>query len=120
MENRDQMWKVLLLVGLLSVGLIVITISILLGAQSDYYGMMGGMMGAGWIVMIIVLVAIVLFIVWVVDERYDHHATMTYHIPPIPESYLSSAKDASRILDERYARGEISRDEYLRIKADLK
>lgn len=120
MENRDQMWKALLLVGLLSTGVIVIMMSIFLGTQSNYYGMMGGFMGPGLIIMIIVLIAIALFIIWVVDERNEPLRPITYYVPPAPESRLNSAKDVSGILDERYARGEISRDEYLRIKTDLK
>ncbi|MBI1885679.1 MAG: SHOCT domain-containing protein [Chloroflexi bacterium] len=33
---------------------------------------------------------------------------------------LSPSRDASRLLEERYARGEISREEFLHMKEDLK
>jgi uncharacterized membrane protein len=34
-------------------------------------------------------------------------------------SVPASSDDARRILDERYARGEVTREEYERIKSDL-
>ena len=35
------------------------------------------------------------------------------------QAQAATGKSAQTLLDERYARGEISRDEYLRMKADL-
>jgi len=37
----------------------------------------------------------------------------------IRDRFVKSGKNAREILDERYARGEIDRDEYLKRRADL-
>jgi len=67
--------------------------------------------GMGWLGMgLIPVVAILLFgwLVWAVIRR-PHGCHMS-----VPDS-----SDARQILDERYARGEVTREEYERIKSDL-
>lgn len=81
------------------------------------WGMMGnwgyGYGAYGWIHMIIwlvILVAIIVGVVWLVRSMTvpgGHHL-----MPPRRSSGLD-------VLEERYARGEISRDEYLEKKRDI-
>lgn len=83
------------------------------------YGMMGGYgMGYGMgpigiIIWIVVIVAVIVAIVWLVRSMAGigshHHA-----LPSGPRR--SSGLD---ILEERYAKGEINRDEYLEKKKDI-
>ena len=82
------------------------------------YGYGPGMMGDwgygafGWIHMIIwlvILIAIIAGIVWLVRSLA---APGGHYLPPPRSSGLD-------VLEERYARGEISRDEYLQKKRDI-
>lgn len=80
--------------------------------------MMGGMMGGygplGWIpnfILAIALIAgVVLLIIWLVRRvSREQVAGLNLH----------ENKQPKDILQERYARGEISRDEYQQILADI-
>lgn len=75
----------------------------------DHMGQYGGWMGAGWLAMllfwVLLIVAIVLAVKWLARPG------------PPTETREKTARD---ILDERYARGEIERDEYEQKKSDLK
>ena len=83
------------------------------------WGMMGGWSGgAGWgpfgmIIWLLVLAALIAGIFWLV--RSASHAgsggSAQLHLPR-----RSSGLD---VLEERYARGEINRDEYLQKKRDI-
>jgi len=68
----------------------------------SYYGMFGGG-PVMWVLWIIVIVMIVWLGQWVIRRRAN-----------------AGTSDARGILEERYARGDIGRDEYLRKLADLK
>jgi putative membrane protein len=79
-----------------------------------HWGMMGGWGygGYGPIYMIfwfIILIAIVTLIVWVVRSIT---VPGVHHLPPRRSAGLD-------LLEERYARGEINRDEYLQKKKDI-
>jgi putative membrane protein len=95
--------------------------------------MMGGMMGGGWngfgsdlatpqggiqmFLMGIVPLLIIGLVVWLVIEatrRGDGRVLAS----PGPQS-VPPLFDARSTLDERYARGEIDREEYLQRRADL-
>lgn len=84
------------------------------------YGPGWGMMGDwgygygvyGWIHMIIwlvILIAIIAGVVWLVRSMAG---SAGQHLPPRRVSGLD-------VLEERYARGEINRDEYLEKKRDI-
>lgn len=80
------------------------------GGSSRGYGMMGGE-GWGWPVMVLgipVVILIVVLIVVLVGLREPGPAS----VPPPSVTPLDT-------LNARYARSEISRDEYLRIRDDL-
>ncbi len=82
------------------------------------WGMMGGYGGYGsygfgiihLVVWIVILVAIVALVVWLV--RSLAAPGMHHHLPPRRSGGLD-------VLEERYARGEINRDEYLQKKKDI-
>ena len=80
--------------------------------------MMGGFGNFGWIEMILILVitigviiGLVLLVVWAVRRMSGNSAQ-----PGSPNMTGQSAKD---IAQARYAKGEISRDEYQHILSDL-
>lgn len=73
------------------------------------WGMMGGYGGFGMVIWLIVLIAIVALVVWLVRSSGP---SGTHYLPPRRSAGLD-------VLEERYARGEISRDEYLQKKKDI-
>lgn len=83
------------------------------------YGMMGygdGWGSTGWTMLfsgifwLILLVLVVMAMVWIV--RASSHGG---HNPP----HIDPSSSGLHILEERYARGEINRDEYLQKKRDI-
>jgi putative membrane protein len=82
------------------------------------WGMMGGYGGYGGygfglihvVVWIVILIAIVALVVWLVRSLAG--PGMQHHLPPRRSAGLE-------VLEERYARGEINRDEYLQKKKDI-
>lgn len=73
------------------------------------WGMMGGYGGFGMIIWLIVLIAIVALVVWLVRSQ---GSSGMHHLPPRRSSGID-------VLEERYARGDINRDEYLQKKKDI-
>lgn len=79
------------------------------------WGMMGGWGGASWIgpfnmiIWLVILALIIAGVVWLMRSN-----TRTGRF--LPTDRRSSGLD---ILEERYARGEIDRDEYVQKKKDL-
>jgi putative membrane protein len=71
--------------------------------HGDWMGSMGGFMGLGWIVILIVIVAVV----WLLMRG------------PLAGSAQTERRSALDILKERYARGEIGREEFEEKKRDL-
>lgn len=61
--------------------------------------MMNGMMGFGWIGMLLVLGLVIALVVWLIGRLS-------------PDDQRSPVREARGILDDRFARGEIDRDEY--------
>jgi len=113
----NQNLKAALIVGGIIL-LALILISVIIGYSGGWqwfrHDMMGpGMMRGGFIsVMIIVWIVVIGLIVWAVIAATQNSAKAASSEPP-----EGSALD---ILNNRYARGEISRDEYLDMKKDLK
>ncbi len=96
------------------------------GSFGGLDGLGGSLMGFG--LMGIVPLAVVGLIVWLIVEatrgnrRPDTPAYMNYPVqPPAAFSQPASppAAGALALLDDRYARGEIDRDEYLQRRRDL-
>ncbi len=82
------------------------------------YGTMGGWGGyvrygpAGMIIWLVILVAIVAGVVWFFQRMQQKQQGQ----PPQLTSGRSRGLD---VLEERYARGEVEREEYLQKKRDL-
>jgi putative membrane protein len=86
------------------------------------WGMMGGWGGYGgygygygpfgMIIWIVVLITVVALVVWLVRSLAGGGMQNMHHLPPRRSSGLD-------VLEERYARGEINRDEYLQKKKDI-
>lgn len=82
----------------------------------QYYPMMGGYYGwdASWIGAILMIVFWVLIIIVIISLirylRGDHHYR---------RHYRESEKTPLEILKERYAKGEITKDDFERMKKDL-
>lgn len=74
----------------------------------------GGYGGGGWIMMIFGAVIVVALLVFIFRA-----SAWTSHVPhqPYPHNRANSA--GLHALDERYARGEINREEYLQKKRDI-
>ena len=77
------------------------------GPWSGMMGWGGWMAPFGMIIWIVVLTLIVVGVVWLFHARTGRSADFRHR---------SSALD---VLEERYARGEIKRDEYLEKKRDI-
>lgn len=92
---------------------LIIGVMLLLAAFVAPFGSGWGMMGWGPIFMVIPAALLILILLAASGAFTPRAAYPPYVMPPPP---ASSALDA---LNARYARGEIARDEYLRIKADL-
>ncbi len=113
--HRDDTWLwVLVIVILLIPGVFM------MGAWGT--GMMGGYVASSfWLVAGMVLVAVVVVLVIVLLVRGIQRIppspayTYPYYAPPAAPGGLTPVQ----ILDARYARGEITRDEYLRMRQDL-
>ena len=68
---------------------------------------------------VLVFAAVVVLVVFLIrrlfgDHHHAHHGSWT--APPPPPAHADPALNEARL---RYARGEISRDDYLRIATDL-
>lgn len=80
--------------------------------------MMGfGFGGIGWLSMLVFWVAIIALAVWVLGKLFPRVADTP---PPQTASRRNAAPESPlEILDQRYARGEISRREYEAMRRDL-
>ena len=80
------------------------------------YGMMGGWGGYGWmgpfgmIIWLVVLVLIVLLAAWLIRAALH---------PNLHGTRTEPRSRGLETLEERYARGEINREEYLQKRQDL-
>ncbi len=78
------------------------------------YGGWGGYGGGGWIMMVFGAVIVVALLVFLFRASTP---TAHPHLQPMPHNRANSA--GLHALDERYARGEINREEYLQKKRDI-
>lgn len=96
---------------IVAIGLMVVVGTLTMSTYAGYYGMMGsGTWSWGFVMMAIPGIVLVLILLAALGGLGDRSATLGYVAPtPTPLN----------ILNERYARGELSREEYLRARADL-
>ena len=84
--------------------ILIVVISFVVFVNFPRFGMMGGMMGFGWPFMLLPFILIIVIITAILDR-----GTVSYY----------DGEDPIQVLERRYATGEISRNEYWRIKNDL-
>jgi putative membrane protein len=77
------------------------------------YGLIGGIIGL--VVTIAILVGLVLLIIWAVRR-----ITSNQHgfLPPVSQN--ANQLNASEILAQRYARGELTREQYKQMLEDIR
>ena len=69
--------------------------------------------GFGWVFMILIWILIIVAVAAVVKWIFSSSSSSSHSLPP------PSRKTALDILQERYAKGEINREEFLERKRDL-
>lgn len=78
-----------------------------------YYGMMGAGMGWAMAFMAVPLIILILVLVLALGGLRETHAYAPY------PAYIPAPVSAVEALDQRYARGDLNREEYIRMRADL-
>ncbi len=107
-QERSRLWWLVLSIVLV-VGLVALFAAVASPGWTAY-----GMMGWGWGVLMTVGALVVLVLILLVVSGALASRTAPAYLAPV-----SPPSSATEILDARYARGEISREEYLRARADL-
>ncbi len=117
--RRSSPWLWPVLAILVAMGVLILLAVVMSPLGGGYYGMMGG--GWGWgmamIPMMFVPFVVLVVLVLVFAEALSPRGVPLTYVPAITTPM--PAGSALEILNARYARGDISRDDYLRIKTDL-
>lgn len=108
MKNEDTNYLPIALV-------IMVLVIIVLGVTATFSwgGGMMGMMGGGFFMFIpfLFILLLVLFVIWALDRRpTQYHASYPAYQP---------SEDPLLVLNQRFARGEITRDLYVQMKGDI-
>ncbi len=106
-NQRDTLIQIMIVLIVAVLGLVVV--SSLFGGGMMGGGMMGGMMGFGWLIMLLPIIFIIVLIYALLDKDKPSYTPSPYHVKENP----------LQILERRYASGEVSREDYLRMKEDL-
>ena len=105
-KQRDTLIQIIIVLIVVIVGFAII--SSLFGSGMMGGGMMGGM-GFGWLFMLLpIIFIIVLIYALLYRERPSNNQTPYY-----------GNETPMQVLQRRYASGEISRSDYLRMKEDI-
>lgn len=107
-------WIGVALVAVIALVVVVAALTATTYGGGGYYGMMG-LGGMGW-EFAFMIIPTVLLLVLLFAALGGLEGRSGYVPPP---SYVPPPVNALELLDQRYARGELSREEYLRIRADL-
>ncbi len=114
MESRiPASWPWVVIAIVLGIGAVAL-IAASAAPSNGYYGMMGN--GAwGWGILMMVVPALILIVLLVALLGGFREPTPAVTYP----AYAPSHANALDVLEQRYARGELSREDYLRIRGDL-
>jgi putative membrane protein len=77
------------------------------------FGLIGGIIGL--VVTIAILIGLVVLVIWAVRR-----VSGSQQGPPLPTSQNTNQPSASEILAQRYARGEITREQYKQMQEDIR
>jgi len=124
-QHRHVNWLVLLIVALVVIVPVGMVLAMAFADNSPSsdgdFGMMGSWGGAWGLMMIVPIAVVVLIIIVLVMVLTDRPAVQTYSstcFPPYAPSPPWSG-DARSVLDRRLAAGEVTVEEYNRIKDEL-
>ena len=106
-DQRDTLIQISIVLIVAVTGLAII-FGLLGGGLTDG-GMMGGMMGFGGLFMLVPVVFVILLIYALVDRDRPTYLVGT----------CFDLDNPMQVLEHRYARGELSREDYLRMREDL-
>lgn len=114
MESRTSTsWPWVVLSIVLGFGVVAL-IAAATVPSSGYYGMMGN--GTwGWGILMMAVPAFILIVILLALLGGFREPTPAVVYPAYPPSHAN----ALDLLEQRYARGELSREDYLRIRGDL-
>ncbi len=90
------------------------------GLAGWYWWPMGSMGGIGWIFLLIPLTVFIIIFVISMSAAARPGSWRLYQWGPWGGWTFPEHNDAEAILEERYAKGEISREDFLRMKEDLR
>lgn len=108
-RTRPTTWLAVAL--MVAIALLAVFGAVNTANYGGYYGMMGGGMGWAMLFMGVPVVILLVVLVLALGGLGDRTAHRPYDAGPSPTPL--------GVLEERYARGELGRDEYLRIRGDL-
>jgi putative membrane protein len=109
--ERPSWVKTLIIIIIVVIGLSILISVLGFGTGMMGGGMMGGgMMGFGWLFILLPIILIIALIYGLTGRETDKSPQPTYY----------GGNSQMEVLERRYANGEISRGEYLRIKEDLR
>ncbi len=106
-NQRDALIQVMIVLIVAVLGLALVFS--LFGGGMMGGGMMGGMMGFGWLIMLLPIIFIIVLIYALLDRDKTQYTPSQYH----------ERENPLQILERRYAGGEVSREDYLKMKEDL-
>ena len=117
LQDRTNRWLIPLLIAVI----VIVPVSMVLvmaftggGLDRDSgFGMMGSWGGDWWLIMLIPAAVVVVIVVLLLIALSDRPAGPASYYPP------AQSGDALAILDRRLASGEISVEEYHRLKQEL-
>lgn len=94
-----------------AIGLMAVFGTLAMTSYGGYYGMMGG--GSwGWALLMMGIPAVILIVILLA-------ALGGLTEPAAYPTYAPAPQDPLKILEQRYARGELTREDYLKVRDDL-
>ncbi|MDD1771160.1 MAG: SHOCT domain-containing protein [Methanomassiliicoccales archaeon] len=120
---NERSFRLTVIALLLLIPIFVISVVIVIAATGGFgtgYWGPWTMMNHGWIFMLIPLTFLVILFVILILAAIHPTDWGHYHWGHWRWDEYARGSDAETILEERYARGEISRDDFVRMREDLR